>query len=518
MASLSGNLRLVLGDQLSQQLPSLAGGPQPGDVVLLVEAREEATYVRHHPQKLVLFFSAMRHFAERLRETGWTVRYVRLDDPENTGSVASEVARALRETGCSSLLMTEPGEWRLAAAAGAWSEALDVPVEVLEDTRFICDHDTFARWAGGRRSLRMEYFYRDMRRRTGVLMEANGKPVGGQWNFDADNRRRYDAALPLPAIAGFAPDAVTCEVMELVRARFPAHFGCVDGFDWPVTGEQARTALAHFLRSALPGFGAYQDAMLVESDHLFHSRLSAAMNIGLLDPLEVCRAAEACWQEGHAPLNAVEGFIRQILGWREFIRGVYWLYMPAYAERNTLEATRRLPDFYWGAPTSMACVAAVVDQTRRSAYAHHIQRLMITGNFALLAGIRPAEVSEWYLAVYADAVEWVELPNVIGMALHADGGLVGSKPYCASGAYIDRMSDYCGACSYDRGQRSGERACPFNVLYWDFLMRHEERLRSNPRMAMSYRNLDRLPAEERAAVSATARAFLDHCAPEACSA
>jgi deoxyribodipyrimidine photolyase-related protein len=462
----------------------------------------------------VLFLSAMRHFAARLASQGMNVRYVRLDDPENTGTFEGEVRRALGVTGCHSVCVTEAGEWRLAEAMRHWSARFDVPVSIIEDDRFLCSHARFKAWASGRRTLRMEHFYREMRRDTGLLFTTEGTPEGGQWNFDADNRRRYDGGRPLPPPHAFEPDAITQEVLALVGERFPARFGSLAAFDWPVTHRDAEEALEAFLLHALPGFGDYQDAMLAGEPLLFHSRLSAALNIGLLEPLAVCRAAESAWRAGRAPLNAVEGFIRQIIGWREFIRGVYWLCMPEYRTRNALGARRRLPDFYWGAPTSMRCVAEVVGETRRGAYAHHIQRLMVTGNFALLAGIRPEEVSEWYLAVYADAIEWVELPNVLGMALHADGGFLASKPYCASGAYIDRMSDYCRGCSHDRRKRSGDSACPFNVLYWDFLMRHEGRLGRNPRMAMSYRTLACIPADERAAIRASAQTFLDAVAPE----
>jgi len=506
-------LRPLLGDQLTFGIASLRGC-HPGDVILMAEVAEETDYVPHHPQKLVLFLSAMRHFARSLAERGLRVRYVRLDDPANTGSIEGEVRRALGETGCEAVCVTEPGEWRLAEAMAQWHQHLGVPVTVLEDDRFLCSHARFAKWSSGRTALRMEFFYREMRRETGLLMEPDGTPTGGQWNYDSENRRRYDGVKALPGCVRFVPDQITREVMALVTQRFSTRFGALDCFDWPVTQSDAEQALEIFIARALPGFGDYQDAMLASEDVLFHSRLSAAINLGLLDPLNVCRAAEAAWQRGNAPLNAAEGFIRQILGWREFIRGVYWQFMPAYRDRNALDARRRLPDFFWGAPTSMHCVASVVEATRRTAYAHHIQRLMVTGNFALLAGIAPEAVAEWYLAVYADAVEWVELPNVLGMALHADGGLVGSKPYCASGAYINRMSDYCRDCVHDHKRRSGEAACPFNVLYWDFLMRHESSLARNPRMAMSYRNLARIPQEERAAIRSSARVFLDACAPE----
>lgn len=506
-------LRPVLGDQLSPGLATLRQADRDRDIVLLAEVQAEAVYVRHHPQKIALVFAAMRKFAAELEQRGFRVRYVQLDDPANTGSLQTEIERAFAELQPGRVVMTEPAEWRLKAAIPGWSARLGLAIEVLEDDRFLVSHADFRRWADGRKTLRMEYFYREQRRRHGILLDADGGPVGGSWNFDAANRRRYDAAAPLPAVMGFPPDAETVAVMELVQARFGHHFGDLAGFDWAVTREQAKAGFEHFLRVGLPAFGDYQDAMLRDSEVLFHARISAALNIGLLDPLEVCRRVEAEYRQGRVPLNAAEGFIRQILGWREFIRGIYWLHMPDYATRNVLDAQRHLPEFFWGGATDLHCIARVIDQTRRSAYAHHIQRLMVTGNFALLAGVHPEEVCDWYLAVYADAFEWVELPNTLGMALHADGGVVGSKPYCASGAYVERMSDYCRDCRYDTRQRSGSEACPFNYLYWDFLMRHEQRLRANPRMAMSYRNLDRITGSERVAIQSSAQAFLDRVAP-----
>jgi deoxyribodipyrimidine photolyase-related protein len=334
----------------------------------------------------------------------------------------------------------------------------------------------------------MEHFYREMRRRHGLLME-DGAPAGGVWNFDAENRKRLPAGTRVPDRPRFVPDDITGQVTRLVAERFPDGFGDLDSFGWPVTREQALEALAGFIDQCLPHFGDYQDAMKDGQPFLFHSLLAPALNIGLLSPLEVCRAAEKAWRSGAAPLNAVEGFIRQILGWREYVRGLYWTFMPGYAEANALEAHRSLPEFYWTGETPMRCLRQAVADTRRHAYSHHIQRLMVTGNFALLAGIAPRAVERWYLAVYADAVEWVEMPNTMGMALHADGGRMASKPYAASGAYIDRMSDFCGACEYDVRRKSGPGACPFNYLYWAFLIRNEQRLSGNPRMAMPYRTL-----------------------------
>ncbi len=503
------HLRLVLGDQLHPRLATLTDLDPEADTVLMVEVAEEATYVRHHKQKLVLVFSAMRHFAAELRERGVRVDYVELEDPGNTGSFTGEVARAVARHAPDRIVVTEAGEWRVEAMMRDWEEAFGLPVEIRDDTRFLCPRPVFARWAEGREALRMETFYRAMRKRTGFLMEGRD-PVGGQWNFDHDNRRRLPAGHVVPERRRFAPDAVTRAVMALVARRFPDHFGDLDGFAWPVTRAEALAALRHFLDDCLPGFGDYQDAMRAGTPFLYHGLIAPALNLGLLDAEEVCRAAEERWREGAAPLNAVEGFIRQILGWREYVRGLYWARMPDYPDTNALEATRDLPWFYWSGETAMACLAECVRDTKAHAHAHHIQRLMVLGNFALLAGLAPAQVEEWFLVVYADAYEWVELPNVHGMALWADGGLLGSKPYAASGAYIDRMSDYCRACAYDVKAKSGETACPFNYLYWNFLITHEERLSRNPRLAMPYRTLAKMASARRAEVLADSARFLDN--------
>jgi len=381
-------------------------------------------------------------------------------------------------------------------------------VTLLEDDRFLASHAEFEAWAAGRKELRMEYFYREMRRKTGLLMEGD-KPAGGKWNFDHDNRKPAPGAIARDHPLRVAPDATTEDVLALVERRFSNHFGALRPFWFATDRAGARAALDDFVAHALPLFGDYQDAMLRGHRWLYHAVVSMYLNAGLLGWREACDAAEAAWRSGHAPLNAVEGFIRQIIGWREFMRGVYYLEGPDYPDRNALGHSRALPDFYWGAPTDMACISHAVAQTRDEAYAHHIQRLMVTGNFATLAGLDPRQVSEWYLAVYADAYEWVEAPNVIGMALFADGGVVGSKPYVSSGAYIDRMSDYCKTCTYSVKRKTGEGACPFNLLYWHFLDRHRARFEKNPRMAQMYRTWDRMDAERRATVLGDAAAFLD---------
>jgi deoxyribodipyrimidine photolyase-related protein len=446
----------------------------------------------------------MRHFAAALTERGVNVRYVRLDDPANTQTLTGEVRRAIADLAPRAVVATEPGEWRVQEAMRHWSEG----IEIRPDRRFAASIAEFRRWAAGRSGLRLEFFYREMRRRTGLLMTKDDEPEGGRWNFDAENRKRLPDGLAVPRLPAFPPDSMTRTVLALVERLFPAGFGDLDGFAFPVTAAEAEHALADFIRHRLPGFGDWQDAMKTNEPTLFHAVLSPALNIGLLDPIAVCRAAEAAWRAGHVPLNAAEGFIRQIIGWREYIRGIYWLKMPDYAGLNALEATRRLPGFYWTGETKLRCVADVVKQTRRDAYAHHIQRLMVTGNFALLAGLHPDAVDEWYLAVYADAFEWVEMPNTRGMALFADGGIVGSKPYAASGAYINRMSDYCRGCSYDVKQPTGPGACPFNYLYWDFIDRHEATLSSNPRTSLMTKNLQKLTSEERARVKLHASRIL----------
>jgi deoxyribodipyrimidine photolyase-related protein len=502
-----GTLRVVLGDQCTRALSALDALDPATDTVLLMEVQAECTHVPHHPQKIVLVLSAMRHFARALAARGVAVDHVRLEDPANTHSFAGEVARAVARHRPSRIVATHPGEWRVLADMQGWQAATGVPVEIRADDRFLCSLPRFRTWAAERRQYRMEFFYREMRRETGLLMDGDA-PAGGRWNFDAENRSALPQGVVPPPPRRFPPDAITREVMALVASRFGAHFGDVEGFAWPVTAKDAAAALDAFIADRLPLFGDYQDAMAAGQPTMFHALVSTSLNVGLLDPLQACRAAERAWREGRAPLNAAEGFIRQILGWREYVRGIYWHLMPGYARGNALEAHRPLPGFYWGGETTMRCIAQVVAQTRDLAYAHHIQRLMVTGNFALLAGLDPAEVNAWYLAVYADAFDWVELPNTQGMAIHADGGVMASKPYAASGAYINRMSDYCGGCAHDPKQATGARACPFNYLYWDFMARHADRFAKNPRMAMPLRTLAKMDPQKVAAMRGEAARFL----------
>jgi deoxyribodipyrimidine photolyase-related protein len=498
-------LRFILGDQLTRSISAL-DGLGAGDTVLMTEVADETRYVRHHKQKIALIFSAMRHFAAALRQEGISVDYVRLDDPENRGSFTGELIRAVARHQPARVIVTEPGEWRVRQMTLDWSAVIGRPVEIREDDRFLCSRAEFSRWAEHRDALRMEFFYRDMRRRTGFLMDGD-RPVGGKWNFDQENRKPLPAKFRTPKHIRFEPDAVTREVMSLVETHCPDSFGELACFGWAVTRTDALAALRDFLGNRLPLFGDFQDGMKSGEPFLYHSTLAPYLNIGLLTPHEVCVAAERAYREGATPINAVEGFIRQILGWREYVRGVYWLRMPEYRETNALAANRRLPSFYWTGQTRMNCLAQVVTDTHRHAYAHHIQRLMVAGNFALLTGMVPAEIEAWYLAVYADAFEWVELPNVHGMAIFADGGFLASKPYAASGAYIDRMSDYCKACHFDVKAKSGAMACPFNYLYWNFFIENRDRLPKTPRLSMPLRTLDNMTDQRKEEIVRDAEAF-----------
>lgn len=495
-------LVLVLGDQLTPSVAALKAADRARDVVVMAEVMGEGTSVPHHPQKIALILSAMRKFAFALEGEGWRVAYTKLDDPENGQTISGELLRRASEYGASEVLATKPGEWRVLRDL----EDLPLKVTVLEDDRFIASETEFAAWVEGRKQLRMEWFYRDMRRKTGLMMEGD-KPAGGQWNFDHDNRNPAKADLLRPRPREAAPDPVVEEVLALVAGRF-THFGRLRPFRWATDRAGALVALAEFVADRLPRFGDEQDAMLEGEAFLSHALISPYLNLGLLGPMEVCRAVEDAWQAGKVPIQAAEGFIRQIIGWREYVRGIWALQGPDYLTRNALGHTRPLPAVYWGGETRMACMRAAIGQTRDLAYAHHIQRLMVTGNFALLAGVDPEKVHEWYLSVYIDAFEWVEAPNTLGMSQFADGGVLGSKPYVSSGAYIDRMSDHCGGCHYQVKEKTGEGACPFNLLYWDFLVRHRDQFRSNPRMGQMYRVWDTMAAAHREAVLAGAAGVL----------
>ncbi len=465
------HLVLILGDQLDELASALQDFDPQRDAIWMAEVAEESTHVWSAKQRTTVFLSAMRHFADHLRACGYPVFYSRLDDADNTGTLAGEIARTLRQVTPCALVMTAPGDWRVLQSLRSVARDHQLPLDVRDDTHFFSTVRDFARHAEGRKQLRLEFFYRELRQRTGILMD-EGKPVGGQWNFDAENRGSFGRQGPVavPPPTRFAPDTITQEVIALVNVRFATHPGSVASFGWPVTRPQALQVLQEFIAQRLPQFGQYQDAMWEGEVWLYHSHVSCALNLKLLNPREVVAAAEAAYRDGSAPLEAVEGFIRQILGWREFVRGIYWT-----------------------GDTEMACLRDAITQTLQHGYAHHIQRLMVTGLYALLTGVSPQQLHEWYLAVYVDAVEWVELPNTLGMSQYADGGVMASKPYIASGKYIDRMSNHCKGCRFDPALDAGPDACPFTAHYWAYLRRHEAVLAKNPRMGMQLKNLQCRP-------------------------
>ncbi len=500
------NLVLVLGDQLNADASALDGFDARRDALWMAEVAEESEHVWSSKPRIAVFLASMRHYRDARRAEGLTVHYTELDDPKNAGSLAAELERAVRRLKPERLIATEPGEWRVWRALEAAAEKLGLPLEVRTDRHFYASIADFKAHALGRKQLRLEFFYRELRRREKVLLDKHGEPEGGQWNFDHDNRGSFDKNGPrgVPAPAAFAPDATTRAVLALVEKRFARHPGRLDAFDWPVTPADARRALDDFIAHRLADFGQYQDAMWTREPWLYHSRLSAAMNLKLLDPREVVRAAESAWRAGKVSLASAEGFIRQILGWREYVRGIYWHFMPEYVEKNALAAREPLPGFYWTGDTEMACLRDALRQTLDLGYAHHIQRLMVTGLYSLLLGVDPRKIHEWYLAVYVDAVEWVELPNTLGMSQYGDGGIMASKPYAATGKYIQRMSNYCAGCRFDPAKAVGDDACPFTTLYWDFLLRHEKLLAANQRMALQVKNIARLKPAERDAIRARA--------------
>lgn len=502
------HLHLILGDQLSESISSLNGYNPSEDVILICEVLDEATYVKHHKKKIAFLFSAMRHFGETLKNKGHNVTYITLDNPQNAGSLKGEIKRFINANPIDRIIVTQPGEYRVLADMTNWQAELGIPVEIRPDDRFLCSTDEFADWARGRKNLRMEYFYREMRKTYDILMDKDN-PIGGQWNYDAENRKPPKDGLTIPPTYIETADDITTDVIKLVAAYFSDHFGDLEPFSFAVTREQALQALDQFIRQRLCHFGDYQDAMIEGEPWMYHSHISFYLNCGLLLPLECVKAAENAYYQGAAPLNAVEGFIRQIIGWREYVRGIYWLKMPDYSTKNFFNAKRNLPDFYWTADTNLNCLRQCVTETKKNAYAHHIQRLMVLGNFALIAGIDPAQVNEWFLVVYADAYEWVELPNVSGMILFADGGYLASKPYAAGGSYINKMSDYCKNCAYKVTKKNGPDACPFNYLYWDFLARNRNKLNTNHRIGMIYKTYDRMTEEKKNAIKEDSRKFLN---------
>lgn len=499
----SRNLIVVLGDQLNHDSAAFDGFDNDLDVVWMAEAAEEATHVWNHQYRLVAFFSPMRHFRNEMKESGKKVLYHQLssDPSEDQGVSLSDLLEvALRERPFERVIMVHPGDHRVREGLHQCIARMGVALDEREDRTFFCSLDRFHRWADGRKSFILEQFYRVMRKEHHVLMQDEKNPVGDAWNFDKENRGKFGKAGPgeISQPPKFKPDQVTKEVIAMVSSRFAGHPGSMDQFDLPVNRKQSLEMLEDFVVHRLPSFGTYQDAMWANERFLYHSRLSHALNLKLLSAREVVEAAVERFESGQSPINSVEGFVRQILGWREYVRGIYWTQMPRYAKLNALscEESQQVPDFFWDGKTKMACVADAMRLLLDTAYAHHIQRLMVLGLYAQLLGVHPQHFNDWHLAMYADAIDWVSLPNTLGMSQHADGGIMATKPYCASGSYIDRMGNFCKGCSYEPKKAAGENACPMTTLYWDFLIRHRERFCDNHRMVMQYKNLDRKDPDE----------------------
>ena len=500
-------LRFIFGDQLSLNISSLRHCDKKRDIVFMCEVYEEVSHIKHHKKKIAFIFAAMRHFKETLQEQGYHVIYIKLEKQPSKSSFESTLTSIIKDHSISKIIVTEPSEFRVYEKVNLWEKLYNIKVIIENDDRFLCTHDEFKSWAMSRQ-LRMEHFYRTMRKKHSILMD-NGKPTGGQWNYDSENRKPPKKGLDIPPPFYQEPDKITKEVMKLVQKRFSHHFGDLEPFYFAVTHQQAEKALNNFIDKRLALFGDYQDAMIEKEPWMFHSHISFYLNCGLLSPMDCITKAESAYQNGLAPLNAVEGFIRQILGWREYIRGIYWLKMPEYENLNFFNANRNLPDFFWSAKTPMNCLKQCIQETKENAYAHHIQRLMILGNFCLLAGIHPNQVNEWYHIVYADAYQWVELPNVSGMILFADGGLMASKPYAAGGSYINKMSNYCKNCTYKVKEKVGEEACPFNYLYWNFLDKNRQALEKNPRIGIMYRSYDRMSKNKQLDIHKSSQNFLN---------
>ncbi len=506
----------ILGDQLSPTNSALAAADRSGDVVLMVESKARGNALRYHQQKLVLIYAAMRHFAAELERAGWRVDYVRLEDGLTFEKAAQ---RHVQQFSPERIQLAEPNSFFETDAFAKLGRKLGVPIDLVPTAQFLCGREEFRRWAGSSRRLLMENHYRRMRKQTGLLMQADGEPEGGRWNFDPENRHTFrdwkKADAVVPELPRLKHDQITREVITLVAREFAGNPGNAADFWLPVTRAGARKWLARFIAERLARFGDFEDMMASGHAALFHSVLSPLLNIGLLTPRECAEAAVAAYHEKRAPLNAVEGFVRQIIGWREFINGIYWLRGPEYRELNGLAATRPLPEWFYTGEVPMNCLAQVLQQLVAMGWNHHIQRLMVLGNFILLAGIRPQDALRWFSEMYVDAYDWVMAANVIGMICHADGGYMATKPYAASGAYIDRMSDYCAGCQFSPKIKTGPKACPFNYLYWNFFDQHAARFAGNPRVKMPVNSWLKRREPDKEAVRDSAREFLAEFVPDA---
>ena len=499
-------LILILGDQLDVDSVALREINSKTDEVLMVESVNEAKHVWSHKSRIALFLSAMRHFAEHLKSEGFPLGYIE----RSSLNIVDELRSKIIGGKFTHLVCVEPGEWRLKQSIEDLAAELNIVLEMREDTHFYCTHEEFKGWVANKKELRLEYFYRLMRKTHGILVDQDGGPEGGQWNFDRDNRKPFPKKGPglIPTPELFEPDRVTKAVLAEVQEHYSDHPGSLEHFQWPVTRQQALQALEGFVEHRLATFGIYEYAMWTDTPFGWHSLLSSSLNLKLLNPREVIDAVLVAWKKHDLELATVEGFIRQILGWREFVRGMYYLDMPQMALDNFYDHQNALPVWYWTGKTKMKCMQEAIGQTLQYGYAHHIQRLMVTGNFALLAEVLPKEVCDWYLAIYVDAIEWVELPNTAGMALFASGGRFTSKPYIASGAYIKRMSNYCSSCQYKPEIRFGESACPMTTLYWNFLIKHRTQFEASPRTRLMTANLSRISELDQQAIQTHAKGLL----------
>jgi deoxyribodipyrimidine photolyase-related protein len=494
-------LRLILGDQLNEN-HSWYSSVQENVIYVMMEVRSETDYVKHHIQKVAAFFASMRAFATKLKEKGHRVHYLYLDDSRNQQDFTKNLLSLVALLQATTIEYQEPDEYRLNIEFRDLQDVLGISVRQFSTEHFLVGSDEFSTYFSKEKMPIMEFFYRKMRKRYQIMMDENGDdPIGGKWNFDHLNRNKLPQSVSIPERLTIANDVR--DIVAMIHANGVSTIGSMssDSIAWPINRSQALDLLNDFLKNGLFFFGTYQDALTDRDPFLFHSRLSFALNSKMLHPLEVCNVCLEYWRD-HPEIDIaqVEGFIRQIIGWREYVRGVYWISMPEYASKNYLDHKEKLPQMYWSGQTQMACMRQAIGQSLEFAYAHHIQRLMVTGNFALLLGVHPDEVDAWYLGVYIDAIEWVEMPNTRGMSQFADGGVVGTKPYVSSANYLNKMGDHCKSCHYNYKEKIGSKACPFNALYWDFYIRHEDKFRSNPRVSMAYRHIDKFSNQEKEAI------------------
>lgn len=503
-------LRLILGDQLNLQ-HSWFEKKNEDVIYLLMELRQETDYVRHHIQKVVAFFFAMRNFHEELEKKGHNVLYIKLDDPDNSQDLTSNISRVIDEKGIEKFEYLLPDEFRLDEQLAEFVKTLDIPWEAADTEHFMTERGELAQIFKGKKTYLMENFYRKIRKKYNLLMDGD-EPETGRWNYDAENRGSLPKNPEIPE-RNFRQKDVK-EVFETIQTAGVETIGSIDpeNFIWPSTRREALADLDKFCKEYLPNFGTYQDAMHTSDAFTHHSLISFALNAKLISPLEVVTKVIEYWRKHSKEIDIaqIEGYVRQIIGWREFMRGVYWAQMPKYASLNFFDHKNKLPEWFWDGNTKMNCLKYSVGQSLEHAYAHHIQRLMVTGNFALLAGINPTEVDEWYLGIYIDAIEWVEITNTRGMSQFADGGIVGTKPYVSSANYIKKMSNYCDSCHYSPSKKTGENACPFNSLYWHFYDRHRDKLAKNPRVGMMYRTWDKMDSQKKKELLRQAEHYLSN--------